>query len=299
MPAHPDVSIIIAARNARPTIAACLESLRVQASDIPFEIIVVDSSTDGTAELIRTEFPEVKLFAYSTRKYCGDARNIAIAQSKADVVAFIDADCLAAENWLAEILKAHQTPYMAIGGAIGNANPESYVGWAAYFTEFSQWKPARKSRQMLDIAGASMTYKKEIFQTYGTFIEGTYCSDTEFHWRINEKGLKLLFAPSILIYHKNITALSKFLLHEFDHGRSFAKVRVKSRNFNIIKTLAYIMLSPAVAFKIVTKNIYTNIRNRKYFSQYLKAFPLTMLGIISWTLGECRGYIEHTFSQEI
>jgi hypothetical protein len=38
-------------------------------------------------------------------------------------------------------VEAHMNPSPLIGGAIDNGNPDSYVGWGQYFSEFSRWMP--------------------------------------------------------------------------------------------------------------------------------------------------------------
>ena len=180
----PRLSVIIASYNSRDTIGECLRSLDKQVDPGNMEIIVVDSSRDGTGEFVRREFPMVKLLHFRERKFCGDARNIGIAQARGEIIAFIDADCTAPPRWAEAVSRAHESLYPAIGGAIGNGNPESLVGWAAYFTEFSKWMPGSTRRLLPDIAGANMSYKVSLFADFGSFIEGTYCSDSEFHWRM-------------------------------------------------------------------------------------------------------------------
>src|SRR5258705_4071191 len=129
------VSIIISSYNSAWTIERCLRSLehQVQQAQVSTEVILVDSSADGTAELVRPQFPWVRLFVRGERCYPGDARNYGIARASGTLLVFIDADCVAGENWLSEILTAHQTNQAAVGGSVGNANPHSYVGWGDYF----------------------------------------------------------------------------------------------------------------------------------------------------------------------
>jgi glycosyltransferase involved in cell wall biosynthesis len=287
----PQLSVIIASYNAEKTIGNCISSLENQTTDKSFEIIVVDSSIDGTAKFVEKIFPEVRLYRFSERKFCGDARNFGISVANGEIIAFIDADCIANRNWAKEIINAHKTPQPAIGGPIANGNPDSYIGWAAYFCEFSQWMPNREAGWQKDIAGANMSYKRKVFQEYGLFLEKTYCSDTEFHWRLEQKSHRLRFEPSILIFHQNIDKFGKFLKHEFVHGRFFARVRMKAQNFSNLRRLVYTVFSFLIPLRLFIKIVLNNSKNRIYLYHFLKSLPLLTLGLISWSLGECVGYI--------
>jgi glycosyltransferase involved in cell wall biosynthesis len=292
MQEKPQLSIIIASFNSENFIKSCLESLKNQNTDQPLEIIVVDSSMDGVSNLVKETYPDARLHQLSERKFCGDARNIGLSVANGEIIAFIDADCRADQNWANQILKAHQSSHLAIGGAIGNGNPENTVGWASYFCEFSQWMPGSPLGKLADIAGANMSYKRRAFEEHGLFIEGTYSSDTEFHWRLRRKNNFLQFVPSILVFHHNIDRLGKFLAHEFEHGRSFARVRVKSRNFSEWRRLFYATFAFLIPGWLFLKIGLRNLRNRIYLFHFLKASHLLILGLISWSLGEHAGYIK-------
>lgn len=292
MPEKPQLSVIIASHNPGKLIERCLESLKNQSTDRPFEIIVVDSSSDGVGSLIGKKFPDVRLYQFSERRFCGDARNFGLSVAQGEIIAFIDADCRAGQNWANQILKAHQSSHLAIGGAIGNANPQSVIGWASYFCEFSQWMPGFPSRNTADIAAANMSYKRRAFEEYGLFIEGTYSSDTEFHWRLGRNKYCLQFFPSILVFHHNIDRLRRLLRHEFEHGRSFAKVRMKAQNFSELRRFVYAAFSFLIPFWLILKIGLRNLRNRTYLFHFLKALPLLTLGVISWSLGEYTGYVK-------
>jgi glycosyltransferase involved in cell wall biosynthesis len=291
-PQIPRLSVVIASYNSGNLIEECLESLKNQNTDQPLEIIVVDSSADGLSALIKESFPDVRLYQFPERKFCGDARNFGLSVASGEIIAFIDADCRADRNWADQILQAHQSSHLAIGGAIGNANPQNMIGWASYFCEFSQWMPGSLSRNMADIAGANMSYKRRAFEEYGLFIEGTYSSDTEFHWRLGRNMGCLHFVPSILIFHHNIDQLGRFLKHEFEHGRSFARVRIENRDFSGWRRLLYETFSFLIPGWLLLKISLRNLRNRIYFIHFLKAWPLLVLGLISWSLGECAGYLK-------
>jgi glycosyltransferase involved in cell wall biosynthesis len=291
MSSHPDVSVIIVSYNSKNTIGDCLNSLKKQRAGIRFEIIVIDSSEDGAGEFVEKHFQSIRLYRFSKRKYPGDARNIGISLARGDIVAFIDADCVAEENWIEALTKAHERHYHAIGGAIGNANPTSYVGWGAYFCEFSRWMPETLRQPMDDIPTANMSYKKTLFERFGYFIEGTYSSDTEFNWRLAKHGIQLNFDPSIRVSHYNIQDVNRFITHEMFHGFSFAMVRTRSMRFSGLRRAAYSLSFPLIAVRLGLKAIRFNLKNRVYFKQFVQTLPLTLLGVLCWTLGEAVGYV--------
>jgi GT2 family glycosyltransferase len=290
---EPQVSVIVASYNARMTIGACLGSLMEQDTGRRYEVIVVDSSSDGTGDLVAREFPSVMLLRQPRRRFPGDARNIGVQAARAPVVAFTDADCVADPGWVEAIARAHRSPMKAVGGSISNANPESWVGWAAYFCEYSQWLPRQHPQMMTDMPTANLSYKRELFERHGGFIEGTYCSDTDFNWRIGRAGMRLLFEPSLKVAHHNIDRLGRFLHHEYFHGWSFGRVRVRVQRFSPARRLAYAALAPLILGKLLLHRTVKNCANPVYLHQFLKAWPLFALGVGCWTLGEAAGYLSH------
>ncbi len=294
MSAEPIVSVIIASYNSIDTIEATLASLEGQAARERCEIIVVDSSTDGTANFIKEHFPGIRVLEFSGRKFPGDARNEGIRVSRGRIIAMTDADCSAAPLWLENIIRAHEAEHPVVGGAIACGNPESYVGWGAYFSEFSHWQPSGPPRFVADMAGANISYKRELFDDHGAFIKGAYCSDTEFHWRLAGEGHRIHFDPSVLVYHRNIDRLGRFLSHEFFHGKSFALMRCRAKAFSPARRSFYALLSPLIFLKLFARNAAQSVLFGAYTVSYLKALPVTMLGIACWTSGEAAGYVQGT-----
>lgn len=292
---RPALSVIIASYHSSGTIARTLASLRRQQFSGQFETIVVDSSADHTATLVGQQFPEVRLFTFAARKYPGDARNYGIAQAKSDLIAFIDADCVAEPDWVAGIVAAHrQWDDPVIGGAVGNANPESLVGWAYYFCEFSQWMPRFPEQLMAEIPTCCLSLKRAAFEKYGPFLEGTYCSDSAFNWKLAKDGRRPRFVPSIRVNHMNPTGLRRFVRHAPFHGRSFARVRSREQHFSRAKRIFYAMISPLLPFVLFGRTVRRVLKHPLFLLPFAKAAPLVFLGLAVWSLGEMQGYLDKT-----
>ena len=88
----PDLSVVIVSYNTRDLLRNCLLSLR-DSVGLDLEVIVVDNaSSDGSADMARAEFPEVKLLAQSLNTwYCG-GNNIGIEAASADYALLLNPD---------------------------------------------------------------------------------------------------------------------------------------------------------------------------------------------------------------
>src|SRR5437868_15373321 len=85
-----DVSVCIANWNCRELLRACLESLHDRPQGVRLETIVVDNaSTDGAAEMVAREFPEVILIRNSTNRGFSRANNQAARRASGRYLFFL------------------------------------------------------------------------------------------------------------------------------------------------------------------------------------------------------------------
>ena len=287
----PILSVVIASYESENTIIGCLSSLKNQSFNKNIEIIVVDSSTDNTPKIITEIFPDVIMYSFPERKFPGDARNFGVSMARGEIIAFIDTDCVADKDWVEEILKAHQSPHPAIGGIIANGNPECYIGWASYFCEFSQWIHQSSRGYMVEIPTCCLSIKRWLFDKYGPFLEGTYCEDTAFHWKLGNAGYNPLFVPSIKVAHINVHHLGKLMKKEFIHGRFFAKVRTSERRLSLLQRIIFITVSPLLPLLLFFRIVMRVFKSRVYLSQFIVSSPIVFTGLLFWSCGELFGYL--------
>lgn len=110
-----DLSVVLPARDAEPTLGQQLDSLLAQPHPERWEIIVVDNgSRDGTAALVRRRAqaqPCLRLLAAAARGGAAHARNVGAEQAASDRLAFCDADDVVGPRWvmsMTEGLRDHE-----------------------------------------------------------------------------------------------------------------------------------------------------------------------------------------------
>ena len=88
-----DLSIVIVTWNVKKYVQECLTSLAKGSESLSVETIVVDNaSTDGTAELIRTQFPHVSLIESDANLGFARANNIGIKLANGKYICLINPD---------------------------------------------------------------------------------------------------------------------------------------------------------------------------------------------------------------
>lgn len=291
------ISVIIPAYNAGATIAACLASLRVQDPQPAGEVVVVDSSSDDTPGIVARGFPEVDLIHLPGRTDPGTARNLGIARTRGEILAFTDADCQVAPDWIEALSHAHGGPYRIIGGSVMSANPPGdAVGLAGYLAEFREFLPERPRAEVPHIPTCNISYRREVFDRFGGYDGRFYPQeDLVFHRRLRRAGERILFDPAIRVRHRHRSRPADFLEHQRRIGevtcRTLAALDGKGTAFTRLSWLlpALLPLLGTVKFGR-TLAVFLRLRPEILLRQPLSV-PLFALGLLWWALGFGRAVI--------
>lgn len=289
------ISVIIPSYNSENTIKRCIDSLLCQSYQGDYEIIVVDSSDDRTPQIVSSSYPDVKLIHLEKKTDPGSARNVGIKEAEGDVIAFIDSDCVASEDWLDKIDTAHNSSYHVIGGSVSNGNnKDSLIAWASYISEFREFIPEQSKREVTHIPTCNISYKKKIFQKYGLF-QGEYYpqEDLVFNYNLSLRGENILFDPEISIYHTHRTKLKDYLSHQNKIGNITSKVlkKIELEGSTIarhpILAIFLLPLLPVVKF-IRTISVFLRLQHATITNRPIILF-LFALGLIFWLIGFSKG----------
>src|SRR4051812_36970555 len=117
-PAAPDVSVCIANWNCAELLRRCLQSLFEQPQGAAFEVVIADNgSTDGAADMVAAEFPQVVLIRNAENAGFARASNQAAAAARGRFLFFLNNDTLVPPNTLRQFLDLAVTnPTVAMFG---------------------------------------------------------------------------------------------------------------------------------------------------------------------------------------
>lgn len=285
---NPRLSVVVASHNGRESLSRCLTELGRQRDSGVAEIIVVDNSTDGSAEIIRRDFSDVRLFEADGKRLIPELWGIGIELCTAEIVALTTTHFVPAKTWASEILKAHESPEAGIGGAIENDEHADIVSWAVYFCRYSPYMLPFPAQTVDDFAADNASYKKrDLDSVKETMASGFW--ETFVHREMRRRGLSLTKSPEIMVHHQKSFDFAGFMSQRFHHGRQFGSARAS--DMPLLRRAAFVLLSPAVPFLYLFRITKRVLEKRRNIGRLAVSMPVLVMFLLSWSAGEFTGYL--------
>ena len=194
---EPKVSLVIPVRDEAKTIQELIDTIRHQ-SRKPDEVIFVDGgSSDGTIDILRQVCEQNSTFRLleARKALPGQGRNIGVANSLFDWIAFTDAGNRLEPDWLEQLIAVAKLDPEA-GIVCGNFEPVT----DSLFTECASiaYLPKETSREgglFRSPFIASSLVRRDVWHAAGGFPDLRAAEDLIFFEEIERKGFKFGWAP--------------------------------------------------------------------------------------------------------
>lgn len=282
--APPEVSVIVPAFRGRATIEACLDSVRASARGWRSEIIVVESSRDGAADLVRRRFPDVRLIEPPHRLSAGAARNEGFRHARGRLWLCVDQDCLVPGDWIARLVALLDRDGVgAAGGSIAVANRWNLAGWCVYFLEFFTHFPGHGPiRDDNFLIGANSGWRPEVVSLQA-FPDQTLGEDLLASESARRNGFAVLYDPQLTVQHHNRPGWGEFVRYCRAMGTAAAdsRLRLGGRAVHLLHRW------PVLSFGIpcvILPLIGWRLRRAPfgYLATFLALFPCCAVGHFVW-----------------
>ncbi len=213
----PYVSLIVVTYNGAHLLGPCLQSLvHLDYPASRLEVLVIDNgSTDESAELVRTHFPQVRWLSNDVNNYCR-ANNLGVREGRGALVAFINTDVQVDSSWLLHLVDALQRDARLAGVTgktfLGRGPRISSTGHEAvpnhYWRDRGIWKRDRalydEAAEVPGISGCASLYRRSCLEAIGGLDEAfvMFYEDVDLGIRCRQRGWRFRYVPGAIAYHQ-------------------------------------------------------------------------------------------------
>jgi GT2 family glycosyltransferase len=232
------VSALIVTYESRSHIGACLESIERTAASLLAGCHIVDNcSSDGTADMLEAEFPQVDLIRNAENIGFGRAVNQAAARASGDYLLIVNPDTIIRPGTIESLVRFMD--YRPGAGACGpkivdfDGEFQYYcrrgfptpLNSLAYLTGLDRLFPSSRRLsgyyrrdipgdiEMItdSLAGCFMLVRREAFAHVGGFDEDYFLfgEDIDLCWKLKEAGFEVWYVPSAVAVHRKGASMSR------------------------------------------------------------------------------------------
>ena len=194
--------------NSASWFSTCLDS--VAAQTVACRVLVVDNaSTDGTAEAVRSRFPEAQLVVLPENRGFAGGVDEAVRRVTTRFVALLNNDAVADPGWLAASLRALEDPTVAavtskllLAGTAGTVNNAGVVLLdTGYGADRGLGEPDDgrfdQAVEVFGFSGGAAVLRTLAVRAVGGFASDwfMYYEDTDLSWRLRLAGWRIVYEP--------------------------------------------------------------------------------------------------------
>ena len=223
-----DLAIVVVSTNEAHWLSACLSSVFQHRGSVSLDVVVADNeSTDGTEELVQSEFPEARVVRCPNHGF-GHANNRGVMTTDARYVLFLNPDTVVLEGTFEALVRAmDERPAVGVAG-VRQVMPDGDVFptirrfpsvrrslFEALGAERIPFGASRLGERELDMAvydtearcdwtsGSFMFTRREALDSAGLFDERffIYSEETDLCYRIKQAGWEIVHLPVFTIVH--------------------------------------------------------------------------------------------------
>lgn len=225
--ALPTVSVVIPVKDRAEELKRCLASIaQLNYPQEMIQVIVVDDGSLDDSPLVAQQFGALVVPSGGKGRGPAAARNVGAANARGEILAFIDSDCTASAEWLAELIPLFNDLKMAaVGGMVDGMCTASAVDrYEAVMSSLSLGSRERSGSGGDDtfyLPSCNMLVRRTTFLSVDGFDDAMHVGeDVDLTWRLRDNGWTITYLPAGRVLHEHRSTIRSFMSRRFDYGTS-------------------------------------------------------------------------------
>lgn len=221
--------------------------------NVPYELIIVDNSTDPCESILIEKYTRMYQVRYSkSENGVVQARNKGAECASFDFLLFIDSDCTLEQHILVEYVRliAHNNTSCAAGCTVFKGKESRWWKLLKQSYYLLPFKWCEFDKELLWAPTSNFLISKDVFLDVGCFQSILYpkeaSEDVDLGIRVNGAGYKIVSCPQAIVYHTTETwnKLSAIIERFFRFGRGETELIIKHERYDLgLPSIGYTVLT--------------------------------------------------------
>lgn len=232
--------------------------------------------------------PHSKFVGGSDHRLYDRRRAMGLRLSRGRIVAMTEDHARPADDWVYQMLQAHQQPYEVVGGAIENGI-EHPLNRALYYCDFGRYGRPLDRREVSYLSDVNLAYKRQaLTATKDQWWEAYH--ETSVNWELQRLGKQLFLDDRPIVFQmRPRISLGQASAERIAWGRHFAETR--SVALSATRRLIFAAGSPFLPLVLFVRVFGHMRRQRQSIRKMAATLPIVFLLLIFWSVGEFIGYL--------
>jgi hypothetical protein len=283
----PDLSVVLAVRDATPLLRESVRRLVARDAGRPIELLLACAG-EAPAARLRELFPAARVVAGPPGALTPRLWGLGIERARAPWIALGIGDCAPAGDWL-DVVREQVALHSDVAGFGGPIAPPVAGGgrlWAVFFLRYSGYL-ATPGGAAEEIPGDNAVYRRDdLERSWRDRGDGFW--EVLFHRSLRAAGREIRFVPELRTRLATAPTLSRMTVERFRHGFHFGSTRPLAPARRLLAAVASPALMPLLLFRLSRRQ--ASLRP-EWRGRWRLAFPALLVLLAGWSCGESLGYL--------
>ena len=288
----PVLSVVVVTVYNSDHLARCLDALDRQVDPPDMEVIVTYHDGVGSIEAVKDKHPQARFYRVPGRQTQVSLRAVGVRHARGRIVAITVDHCTPDVGWCGQVIKAHQGPFAAVGGAVEKGNqPDTLSNWAVHlydYCNYGRYLSPFPEGPAQDLSDCNVSYKSEILSAIAALWKDKF-DVSLLNREIVAHGETLWLSPDPVVYQNRDIDFRRALCISFQRGRAFASARSAIPGSR--RRLFYLLLSPLLPVILLKRFAANVLTKRSRISIGVRTMPFVATISVLWSLGEFVSYL--------
>ena len=287
---HDPIVSVILATDTLERVDGVIESLAAQTIAGNIELVLVTSSTNGSAhDQLEKRFHSLKLVDVPSVVPLGKARAIGVEAAAAPFVFIVETHAYPDPQVAEKLASALAGEWSHAVPGFRNANPDTGLSWVGFLSDYGTWAATLPAGETEKGPAHNAAFRRSALLEFGERLEHVLTFGDELYLTLRARGHRSYFEPAAGVQHVNLNRFRPFVRERYLAGALIGGYR--SARWSFARRMAYAFgspLIPIVTLSRIQKGVRQTARRQ---SLPRGTLPAIVLGAMVKAAGEMRGYL--------